>query len=181
MKHANLPVLLIFLNSIFALAQCKNNKPDSNGLPAATQEGKNTLGFLLNGQPWTPQGNNGTANLSIYYDETFSAGVFNISSYRILNSSNGTRQRITFYGDTIQNAQKIVLPSSGKFGLIFKNDITSCDYDASDTSVKIISGFFDIKKLDKANRFFSAEFDIKFKKTGCENVQISQGRLDLKF
>ncbi|MFZ6025669.1 MAG: hypothetical protein ACOYVG_14560 [Bacteroidota bacterium] len=39
----------------FCFAKCRKDKLGSNGLPAATQEGKNTLGFLLNGQPWTPK------------------------------------------------------------------------------------------------------------------------------
>jgi len=62
MKHSPYycVIILLVLSSIFAT--CKKNPTDSNGLPPATQEGKNTFGFLLNGQVWTPQGNNGTAN-----------------------------------------------------------------------------------------------------------------------
>ena len=56
-------ITAVLILTVFCFAECKKNKPDSNALPAATQEGKNTLGFSLNGQPWTPQGNNGTANL----------------------------------------------------------------------------------------------------------------------
>ncbi len=75
MKHGKLPVHLIFLISIFAFAQCKKNKPDSNGLSAATQDGENSLGFLLNGQPWKPQGVKGTGNLSIDYDAGFNQSI----------------------------------------------------------------------------------------------------------
>ena len=80
---------LIF--TLFSFAKCNKDKIDSNGLPPATQEGKNTLGFLLNGQPWTPQGNNGTANLSIDFDAGLNNGIFSLSAYRIINSVN--RQR----------------------------------------------------------------------------------------
>ena len=93
-------LLLIFTN-------CKKSKPDSNGLPAVTQEGKNTLGFLLNGQPWTPQGNNGTGNLDLYYDATFQGGVFNLSAYRNVSTTNGSRQSLVMYGDSIQLALQI--------------------------------------------------------------------------
>ncbi len=177
MKKTIISILII---SLFSFAKCSKEKMDSNGLPPATQEGKNTLGFLLNGQPWTPQGFNGTANLSLNYDPTFSGGVFNLSGYKILNSS-GARQRITMYGDSIQNAQRIILPNQNKFGAIFRNDISGCDYDIADTSVKIVEGYFDIKKLDKNNNIFAGEFEIKFKKDGCEDVQISQGRFDMKY
>jgi len=66
-------------------SSCKKEKIDPNALPQTTQEGKNTLGFLLNGQTWTPNGFNGTANLSLSYDATFSGGVFNLAAYRYVN------------------------------------------------------------------------------------------------
>ncbi len=178
MKKVITAISILF---VFCFAHCKKSNTDSNGLPPATEEGKNTLGFMLNGQLWTPQGNNGTANLSLNYDATFSAGVFNLAAYRIINSSSGRRQRLTMYGDSIQVAQKIILPNKNKFGAIFRNDISDCDYDFSDTSVEIISGYFDIQKLDKVNRIFAGEFELKFKKNGCEDVEISQGRFDMKF
>ncbi len=71
MKKILTAITIIF---IFCFAQCKKPKVDSNGLPAATQEGKNTFGFLLNGQPWPPHGFNGTANLSLYYDAAIAGG-----------------------------------------------------------------------------------------------------------
>jgi hypothetical protein len=45
-----LPLLFVLLVG----AGCRKDAPDA-GLPPATQEGKNTAGFLLNGQPWLPQ------------------------------------------------------------------------------------------------------------------------------
>ena len=47
--------------------------------------------------------------------------------------------------------------------------------------MQILSGYFDLKKLDKVNGIFSGEFEIKFSKTGCSDVEITQGRFDLKF
>ncbi len=69
-------ISLFLIITLFSFAKCHKDKIDSNGLPAATQEGKNTLGFILNGKPWTPKGFNGTANLSLYYDPIYSGGVF---------------------------------------------------------------------------------------------------------
>ena len=166
---------------LFCFAQCKKSNPNSNGLPAATQEGKNTFGFLLNGQPWTPQGNNGTANLSLYYDATFQGGVFNLSAYRNLSNTNGNRQSLTLYGDSIQNTGRIILPNRNKFGLTFWDEANHCTYDTFDNTTIIISGYFDVKKLDKVNRIFSGEFEIKFNKSGCSEIQITQGRFDMKF
>ena len=174
-------IIAVLILTVFCFADCKKNKPDSNGLPAATQEGKNTLGFLLNGQPWTPKGFAGTANLSLDYDATYQGGVFNISAYKILSSSPTKTQILTLFGDSIQNPGRIILPNKNKFGFSFNNDATSCRYDTFDSTTKIISGYFDIQKLDKTNGIFSGQFEIKFNNSGCETIEISQGRFDLKF
>jgi hypothetical protein len=52
---------IFILLLIFFASCCKKERidlPDNNnipGLPPATQSGANTLGFLLNGKPWTPR------------------------------------------------------------------------------------------------------------------------------
>ena len=82
-------IYLLIITLAISCSSCKKNvtpTSDDNGLPAATQEGKNTLGFLLNGQPWTPKGFDGTSNLSIDVDFGFSQGIFDIGSYKITES-----------------------------------------------------------------------------------------------
>lgn len=176
---ASLAITLVY--GLFCFAQCKKTTVDSNGLPLATQEGKNTLGLLLNGQPWTPLGNNGTGNLNLSYDASFQGGVFNLSAYRNVSSTNGNRQSLIVFGDSIQVPQRIILPNKNKFGLAYWDETKHCTYDTFDSTTQILSGFFDIKKLDKVSRIFSGEFEIKFKKTGCDQVQLTQGRFDMKF
>ncbi len=167
----------------FWFAGCKKHhttQPDNPyGLPNATQEGKNTLGFLLNGEPWTPKGFNGTANLDLYYDETFQNGVFNLSAYKILNTQ-GQRQRINIYGDFVQGPENIALPDS-TFGVVFKDDVSGCDYYESDSNTQITNGYFNIKKLDKVNKIFSGEFEFTITKNGCPDIQITEGRFDMKY
>lgn len=82
---------LIFLSIFFFLAAgCIKHKSNPiDQLPPATQTGSNTLGFLLNGEPWTPKGWSGsTTNLSLYYDEFYNVGTFNIATYRLLTPGN---------------------------------------------------------------------------------------------
>jgi len=73
------------------LTQCYKEKPnvsnDVPGLPPAPQTGANTIGFLLNGVPWVPAGNNGTANLSIDFDPGFSDEIFKISVYKFVSGN----------------------------------------------------------------------------------------------
>ncbi len=46
--------LLVGLTAALLLAACKKDNPDPDGLVVATQEGKNTGDFLLNGSPYGP-------------------------------------------------------------------------------------------------------------------------------
>ena len=47
--------LFLSLAVVLLTAACTKDGPEAD-LPATTQEGKNTAGFLLNGQPWLPKG-----------------------------------------------------------------------------------------------------------------------------
>jgi hypothetical protein len=66
--------LLLLLVITLSSGECKKlfTNLDADGLPPATQTGANTLGFLLNGQPWTPKGLVGqSANLRVAYDHAW--------------------------------------------------------------------------------------------------------------
>ena len=184
MKNTTILTLLLITFTIAGCSSCKKNvdtaADNPYGLPNATQEGKNTLGFLLNGQPWIPKGQVGTsANLTFYYDATFSAGVFNIGAYRISGTS-GQIEKINIFGDTIQVSQKISFPTK-KLGLIFRNGQNpNCDMLTAEATT-VANGFINIKKLDKQQGIFSGEFDFTLIKPNCDTVKITQGRFDLKF
>ena len=47
--------LLLPLCFLLSLVACKKDDNDPNGLPKATQEGKNIGGFLLDGKAWVPK------------------------------------------------------------------------------------------------------------------------------
>jgi len=170
----------ISIISIFCFAQCKKNKPDSNGLPAATQEGKNTLGFLLNGQPWKPQGSNGTANLSIDYDAGFNNGVCGISAYRIITSDNreyfklGIVDSLNFYTEPFT----IPLTNSG-LSLFYFSD-NNCLLISTELGTNV-TGILTVTKLDRTNRIIAGTFSATLLKNGCKEIKITDGRFDMKF
>ena len=59
---------------------------DDHVLPAATGEGLNTFGCLVNGEIWSPKGNVGYSNLDISYDPNLEGGSFDLATYRIINN-----------------------------------------------------------------------------------------------
>lgn len=165
--------------------QCRKpanpNRTDIPGLPPATQTGANTLGFLLNGQPWTPQGSNGTANLSIDFDSGIKNGYFSIAAYSFTGSR--VSQLIIGIRDSINF---IVPPQSYKIGRtnlgasIF-TDSNFCERRSDEITVSS-NGFIKVEKLDGANRILAGTFSIILYNPLCgDTIKITQGRFDLKF
>lgn len=90
MKHKIYLLLTLLFIALFFLDSCKKHKHDNpvDQLPHATQTGANTLGFLLNGEVWTPKGRVGiTSNLSVSVDQGYKNGIFNIAACRILTDA----------------------------------------------------------------------------------------------
>ena len=150
------------------------------GLPPATQEGKNTFDFLLNGESWTPQGFNGTANLNIDYDSGIDDGVCGISSYRIITSDN--RQ---YFGIGIADSVnyihapftvKIRNSSLGRLRFEYKN----CSYFSTDVDT-YVDGEINITIMNRVKRIIAGRFNVVLHKQGCDTVKITEGRFDMKF
>lgn len=161
----------------------QGNTDDTNvpGLPPATQSGANTLGFLLNGQPWIPEGNNGTANLSIDFDPGINNGTIGISARRISTSGN----RSGFGIGVIDSLNLLAVPFTRQLSRIsiFRagfSKIDSCTvfshYDSCWSS-----GFITVEKFDRLQRIIAGEFEFKLYLLGCDTVRITNGRFDLKF
>lgn len=168
--------------SIFCFAQCKKNKPDSNGLPPATQEGKNTLGFLLNGEPWKPQGSRVTSNLSIDFDPNFNQGIFGIVAYNFIPTN--SEQFKVGIGDSLNfvNAPKtFALTRNSLGGIAFTS--YDCGYYFSWDNNITVNGSLTITKLDRTNRIIAGTFYVTLIKDslGCGTIKITDGRFDMKF
>lgn len=178
-------LLIILACFSFSLLSCKKHfaiNPSDNpyGLPNATQSGANTLGFLLNGQAWTPKGFNGTSNLSIDFDFGFNNGVFGISAYRIISDSNrlyfgiGIKDSLNFYSAPCS----FQLTNYGLYRVYFSSNNCAFYSTDSNTSVK---GTLTLSKLDRIHNIIAGTFDATLYKSGCDTIQITQGRFDMKF
>ena len=180
MKHISI-LSLVFLLILTTGTNCKKNNPES-GLPPATQEGKNTCGFLVNGKVWLPRGDNGYPNLTFDYDETLYGGSFSLSGYRYEPNDN------TKFSGFGVSARNIVTP--GRYNLNLSSDgigryskasgSSLCYYEWYDT-IPNFKAHLNITKLDKINRIVSGTFEFAQLKIGCEEVRITQGRFDMKF
>ena len=180
-------VLLPLLACILIFAQCKKDKstpPTDNphGLPNATQEGKNTLGFLLNGVAWTPKGFNGTANLSIDFDEGVNNGVLGIVAYRTLSPADKT-QFILSITDSLNfaSAPFVNFINSGSIGGLSFSTKDYCDVLHTDNTI-FQEGWIRVSKLDRTARIISGTFEGRIFKQVCgDTLKITEGRFDMSY
>lgn len=175
-------ITAILILTVFCFAECKKSNPDSNGLPAATQDGKNTIGFLLNGQPWKPQGVRGTGNLSIDFDPGFNQGIFGIVAYNFVPTV--SEQFKIGIGDSLNfvTAPKTYpITRNSLTGISFTN--FDCGYYYSWSTEIDVTGSLTITKLDRINRIISGTFYATLAKAGlgCGTIKITDGRFDMKF
>jgi hypothetical protein len=176
MKH-NIYILLLAITLGFT--QCDKEKPNNiPELPPATQTGANTLGFLLNGVPWKPEGNNGTPNLSISLDTGVNSNRFIIQAYKLF-PSNYSEFQISFRADNLAIFPVITNPFP--IGFVLFKDQFNCKRSTNDLS-NYSSTNISISKNDKTNRIISGIFDCTMFNPACgDTIKITEGRFDMKF
>ena len=170
------PALL--LAALLGLSQCKKKDPDPvDQLPPATQTGANTFGCLVNGQVWTPQGNDGTANYTAYYDRTFRGGNFGIRVYRLDKKAS---QDIIMGGDSISRVgtySLIRVPRTVYFG---DNQQPATCQSQDGKSSQYCRGGLTITRLDTQIGIVSGTFWFTLYKPGCDSIRVTDGRFDRK-
>ncbi|WP_017257290.1 DUF6252 family protein [Pedobacter arcticus] len=173
LNRQTLFLLLLALSfTLFTGMKCKKeNNSVNNQLPPITQEGKNTFGFLLNGEVWLPKAPILKSKLDLSYDPTYNGGALGISAKRILSENN--QMYLSIGGININK------PGTYNFEPPFKNVSYSDDVCYYTDGAKI-SGSITITKLDlKGNGIISGTFNFKLEKEGCPTINATEGRFDL--
>lgn len=177
MKHISI-FSLLFLLIVTTGSNCKKNIFGEK-LPAATQEGKNTCGFLVNGKVWVAS-NNGFDELSSYYDPTYNGGTFHISAKKYNEGSNSDFTSFVVASYNISGTGYYKLNLNPDAIGIFSNSINYCIRDWDDT-IPNHNAFLKIAKFDLQNGIISGTFEFALAKPGCETVRITQGRFDMRY
>jgi hypothetical protein len=176
--------LLLTLPLTLLLGQCHKKSPNpakpEDQLPAATQTGADTFGCLVNGQPYTPNGNNGSTNYAVLYDPTFQGGTLQTETYRYLTTSSGTRyqQSVSFTLGDINHVGTYEITGKGNQILLFTDYSRDkpCDWYTNGNGV-YTSGTLVITRLDN---ILSGTFSFTLAQPGCDSIKITQGRFDKK-
>lgn len=174
-------IAIAFLSICLIGSKCKKDRSDFNGLPPATQEGKNTLGFLLNGKPWTPKGFSGTGNLSVDIDEGFKDGILGIVAYR--TEAGKKTQFILGITDSLKFMKApfdLIISKNSLGGLSFSTE-NYCDLLHVDENI-YQTGKIRITRLDRTNKIVSGLFYGSLFNRDCgDTINISEGRFDIKY
>ena len=170
----------LLLAALLGLSQCKKNDPDPlSQLPPATQTGANTFGCLVNGQVWTPRGNNGTSNYSIAYDSGLNGGVFDLAVYRY-GTGSSKQQNIVFYANQAGQAKSYSFRSPQRTRASFNDGETGCYWSSRDSATTYRRGTLTITRLDLSTGIISGTFAFTLYKPGCDTIKVTQGRFDRK-
>lgn len=154
--------------------------PQQEQLPPATQEGKNTCGFLVNGKVWLPKGRlgNGQSNLSWWYDPGYNHGTFNIHGFRYEPSEGVKFSSFVIAIDNFSSIGIYNLKTAGRVTQYFDYN-KNCMYYREDTITPNIN-YVNITRFDLTQRVIAGTFEFTLATPGCDTVRITQGRFDIK-
>ncbi len=168
-----LPIILLIIVTI--LTTCKKDAP-STTLPEATQEGKNTIGFKVNGKVWRPYSECGFSNdpcgaLSMQYNlPSFRAYYLGAHFTRDYKDDRSDLFISTHPNTTISTV-------GNKYdSLTFIYGVGLVDYIESWHP----KGNFTITKIDQVHQIISGTFEFTLY-SATDSVVITDGRFDCKF
>lgn len=177
MHHLPLPALL--LAALLGLSQCNKRDPDPlSQLPPATQTGQRTIGCLINGQAWTPQGFDGTSNYSVDYDQGL-GGSFDIRAYRYQQQPNSNYQYLVLEGSRLYEPKVYSIQDSLNARVVFNDRRNGCNLNSLDKGT-YRRGTLTITRFDKQAGIIAGTFEFTLAKPGCDSVRVTQGRFDKK-
>jgi hypothetical protein len=176
---------LIFLALILlSLTACKKDKhingtgtpPPQQQLPPITTEGKNTFGCLVNGEIWLPEI---TPYQMFQYPlvSSYENNGFYLRANKKINDE--IFQSVEIIINNFYSEQLYYLNSNSLFENMggFSDVKKNCLYITDSTQV----GTVEILKLDIPNKIIAGTFEMKLWKNGCDTVNITDGRFDVKF
>ena len=164
---------LVFI--LFNATGCSDDEPNSqepiDQLPAATQEGKNTFGCLVNGEAWVTET---SIDASAIYQGGFLQLGANIDR-RGIDQGIG----LSVYEEIIENELYEITKDVGmNASAIFINSSSNCDYEYTN----VTEGDVLITKFTLQNPFIvSGTFAFTTALNGCDTIRVTNGRFDLNY
>ncbi|KHJ39505.1 hypothetical protein PBAC_00120 [Pedobacter glucosidilyticus] len=174
-------IIILFSYISLSASSCKKEKTGIDALPAATQEGKNTFGCLVNGEVFI-------ARTTGLFGPPYFTCEYNFNSetnsFRFLLS--GTDKIREPQSSISINSNSISLTSGGKTILRelkdgYANAIYSETLIDEFSTTALSNGEITITKLDESKRILSGTFWFDAVNETGEKVEVREGRFDMKY
>lgn len=182
MKPRTIFYLVILLSSIIHLqSSCVKNHPDPKPkeLPPITTEGRNTIGFLLNGEVWLPGGGGIGHPDKDFVLDTFS-NLFLVNVYYQSRTNPDDRQdfalRMEWPEHECYSGERTIFSPV--------NSRVLSDFLLNDNCIRftILKSYkINILKCDLGQQLLSGTFDIEIENECGDIYEITEGRFDARF
>ncbi len=179
---------ILYCVMFLAFESCKKDKTSSTAsyqLPAASQSGANTFGFLLNGEVFIPKGYiNPSPNLRVFVDPTFNDGNLDIRVYRIVDK---ILVDMSIGSDSIKNVGTYPIKDFTRASVYLAKhtkDLATEYCQVYNGVAYNRNGSISITRYDLINRIVSGTFEVTMVNDACgfgTPINITQGRFDLKY
>jgi Family of unknown function (DUF6252) len=175
--------LLLAFSFLLISGSCKKEKTGTDGLPAATQEGKNTFGCVINGKAFIAQSRpfNPAPPITCRYDyidysvskdhKFYVIGSDNKSDYSKIISIKIFTNKID-----IQEGTTYQFQSQKDSGAYAEHEIIAGNITTSTST----TGELTITKFDEVNKIASGTFWFDADNDKGEKVEVRDGRFDAK-
>lgn len=180
--------LVLLLTVLFSF-QCRKKyiprpapkPPETEQLPPATQEGKNTCGFLVNGKVWLPKGRvgNGEPNLKWWYDPGYRNGTFNINGFRYDDKEGSMFTGFSIGVSNVKGIGTYKLNYDQAAKAMFSDYNKNCIYYSEDT-IANHNSYLNITTFDLQKGIIAGTFQYTLYKPGCDTIKVTNGRFDIK-
>jgi hypothetical protein len=175
-------LILVFISTLLLNAHCKKDKIPEAVLPPATQEGKNTIGFKVNGEVWSPYakcniGADPCGEISAPYGPPNNAN--NYFSFQVARVYSGHGSSLTISSITPITA---IGNKYDSINIEYRTGNGSSLGTGYSKSVFNVPGVFQVNRIDQLNQVISGIFSFKLYNTsgGSDSVLISEGRFDFR-
>jgi hypothetical protein len=147
---------------------------DELGLPFATTEGLNTMGCLINGEPWLPLKENLVGDL--VYHIPFSVGAQSMGggvSIQGIRDFDNWNEVLDVVADPAESIGFFEFPSYANY---YIDSNSGCGFYDLDTT---FNSYVQITKLDFNSEIVSGRFEMQVVNENCDTLTITHGRFDL--
>ena len=166
-------LFFLFSLSIFLFIACDDD------LPEPTQNGANTFGCLINGEPWTPEvdGFNEVAIDALFYLNSDGSAGLSILSIKDVNLDDRQSMRLDFFSENFEINSKYSFTD----GIEWRDDQLAGNCVRIELDTNLHNEIY-ITHLNTADNIISGTFNLTYREDECDKtIEITEGRFDVTY